>query len=231
MKIHINKEKVGNRINKIRISNRYTLEEFGKLFDTSKSNVHRWENGQAIPNKSRIEKIALQGKITVNELLYGNVEEFTRANIEGILTIFSENQKEYIIKEVSKNTTLDINYIDKIISYIENRFDYFINPVLSEWESLPENIDFEEIEKQEFQKTSDRLSTFFNAKQEYISNTDTYSGQIVELLDYLTTTDKKQALVQIIETLKTYDMDKDTLTGFNLVIEKYERLHKQNKEK
>lgn len=41
----IDKKEVGRRIRKIRINKGYTLEAFGKLFQTDKSNVHRWENG------------------------------------------------------------------------------------------------------------------------------------------------------------------------------------------
>lgn len=71
----IDKKEVGRRIRKIRINKGYTLEAFGKLFQTDKSNVHRWENGVSLPNKDRLYNISKIAGITVNELLYGNIEK------------------------------------------------------------------------------------------------------------------------------------------------------------
>lgn len=71
----VDKKAVGRRINKIRISKACTLEEFGNIFKAGKSNVRKWEIGEVLPNKERQKKLAKMGNMTVNELLYGDIEK------------------------------------------------------------------------------------------------------------------------------------------------------------
>ena len=71
----IDKKEVGRRIKQIRINKGFTLESFGKLFGVSKSNVQKWENGISLPNKDRLYNISKIAGVTVNELLYGNIEK------------------------------------------------------------------------------------------------------------------------------------------------------------
>jgi len=71
----VDKKAVGRRIREIRISKACTLEEFGNILKAGKSNVRKWEIGFTLPNKERQKKIAKMGKISVNELLYGNIEK------------------------------------------------------------------------------------------------------------------------------------------------------------
>lgn len=71
----VDKKAVGRRIREYRTSKAYTLEAFGKLFKATKSNVSDWENGRILPNKERQKKLAKLLQITVNELLYGNIEK------------------------------------------------------------------------------------------------------------------------------------------------------------
>ena len=71
----VDKKAVGRRIREYRTSKAYTLEAFGKLFGASKSNVQKWETGFTLPNKERQKKLAKLLQITVNELLYGNIEK------------------------------------------------------------------------------------------------------------------------------------------------------------
>ena len=85
MRFHINKKVVGLRIKQIRLNKGYTLEAFGKLFNTSKSNVLRWEQGLALPNKGRLADICKISDITVNELLYGSIEEFLKTNYDNLI--------------------------------------------------------------------------------------------------------------------------------------------------
>ena len=68
----VDKKEVGRRIKQIRTNKGFTLEGFGKLFNVSKSNVLKWEQGQSLPNKDRLYNISKIAGITVNELLYGN---------------------------------------------------------------------------------------------------------------------------------------------------------------
>lgn len=85
MKLHINKKNVGSRIFNIRKKMNLTLEDWGKLFNASKGNALLWEQGSSLPNRSRLEKIAKIGNITINELLYGSIEEFIVENAENII--------------------------------------------------------------------------------------------------------------------------------------------------
>ena len=59
-----------------------TLEEFGNLFQAGKSNVQKWEIGSSLPTRERLDKIAKKGNMTVNELLYGSIDEFLENNLE-----------------------------------------------------------------------------------------------------------------------------------------------------
>lgn len=88
MKIQINKKNVGLRIKQLRQDKGYTLEEFGKLlgdYQANKATVLGWENGRSLPNKERIKTIAKLDDKTVNELLYGSVEEFIRENYRTLI--------------------------------------------------------------------------------------------------------------------------------------------------
>lgn len=68
---------VGKRINGIRKENGLSMEEFGSLIDgASKGLVNNWEKGVNLPNNKRIKLIATLGRISVNELLYGSLENF-----------------------------------------------------------------------------------------------------------------------------------------------------------
>ena len=62
---------IGERIRLIRLSKGMTLEEFDKLFNTSKGIVSRWENGKGLPRPERLKKLAdISGK-SVEYILYG----------------------------------------------------------------------------------------------------------------------------------------------------------------
>ena len=87
----IDKKAVGRRIFSIRQNMNLTLKDFGKIIGASKSSISEWENGKnlppaksivsrwekgvMLPNKSRLEKIAYLGDMSVNELLYGDIEK------------------------------------------------------------------------------------------------------------------------------------------------------------
>lgn len=63
------KKKIGKKIRTIRLDKGMTLEEFGKLFNATKSIVYRWENGTSLPNPERLKAIAKIGDTTVEELI------------------------------------------------------------------------------------------------------------------------------------------------------------------
>lgn len=68
---------VGIRIKKIRTDLGYSMSQFGELISNSpKTTVNNWERGINLPKEDKLKKIALLGKVTTNELLYGTPEEF-----------------------------------------------------------------------------------------------------------------------------------------------------------
>ena len=142
MKYNINKLKVSERIFKIRNGLKLTLEQFGKLdnLNASKSIVLRWENGTSLPNRSRLEIIAKKGNLTVNELLYGSIDEFLENNLENFILNnpiissellcfnFFEITKKYL--ESKSKTINDISYI---INLLEKDFDKILDYALDDY--------------------------------------------------------------------------------------------------
>lgn len=76
---------LGERIKSIRLELGLTMEEFGQLFQTSKGTVNNWEKGRNNPNKENLKEIANLKNITVNELLYGSIEERVQSAISSFL--------------------------------------------------------------------------------------------------------------------------------------------------
>ena len=71
------KRAIGMKIHKIRLEKGMTLEEFGKIFGASKSNVRSWEIGKNLPNPERLKTIAKLADMTVEELLSPIVNFYT----------------------------------------------------------------------------------------------------------------------------------------------------------
>ena len=152
MKIKINKKLVGLRIKNIRTTLFYTLEEFGNLkgIEAGKSNVSTWERGSSIPNITRLGVIAQYGNITVNELLYGSIDEFLENNIEMLLMNskypYSELLENYDLKEAvliyidNLNTVnkekITINEIDKIEKSFNEVLEGIIKTIIDYYERV-----------------------------------------------------------------------------------------------
>ena len=196
MKFNVDKIKVGERIFNIRNSLNLTLEQFGKLdnLKASKSIVLRWENGTSLPNRSRLDAIAKKGNMTVNELLYGSIDEFLDNNLVSILEYQTGNKissnEEYSIARLQfKKWLEDRNITLENIHYI---YDY-IDQNNASWN--PWNIDINYLETMENIKVNMQKETY----------------QLVELIEMLTEKDRKQLTKKIISKLKTYklsDIDK-----------------------
>jgi transcriptional regulator with XRE-family HTH domain len=76
--VKVNNYEVGYRINSIRKDLGLNQEDFGKrISDAHKSLVSKWETGKNLPNNERLKAIAEIGGISVNELLYGDMKNFT----------------------------------------------------------------------------------------------------------------------------------------------------------
>lgn len=80
---------VGHRIKTIRDDFKCSMEQFGRLVGgTSKAAVYNWEHGKRLPNEDSLELIAILGKVTVLQLLYGNIEDY-------IFSLFDIKSKSY----------------------------------------------------------------------------------------------------------------------------------------
>lgn len=149
MKIIIDKKAVGSRINQIRIRKGYTLEAFGKLFNVSKSNVLKWEQGQSLPNKERLASISKIADLTVNELLYGSIDEYLENNFQNLFKLTKIEDVEFDEKkiidkilnsianhnQIQGNTKITINDLDSINriynSVVLTAYDNFFNDVMA----------------------------------------------------------------------------------------------------
>lgn len=110
-----NKKDVGQRIKLIRLERGMTLEEFGKLFNTSKGIISRWENGISIPNPERLKKIAEFGDVSIEYLLNGE-------NI----SVDKKKLKKYIDFCINSLLQRDEtnNYTKKAIKYFLKKGNY-----------------------------------------------------------------------------------------------------------
>lgn len=81
------KEIFGNKVRKIRNDLGLNQEDFGKKFKSNdnpddrtgianKAVVSAWERGVSVPSNERLKIIADIGGVSVNELLYGSIEEY-----------------------------------------------------------------------------------------------------------------------------------------------------------
>ncbi|WP_240332467.1 helix-turn-helix domain-containing protein [Granulicatella sp. zg-ZJ] len=100
---------VGLRIKQIRLSLGETMEQFGERFNTSKGTVNNWEKGRNFPNKKNLLEIAQLDKISVDELLYGNILEIARKEINSTINFYK---------------SIGFNYVD---------FDYISQKVFDEF--------------------------------------------------------------------------------------------------
>lgn len=108
--MEVNNKEIGNRIKEIRLSKGWTLEELGKKLSTSKVTVFNWEKGRNKPNKENLKKIADLGRITVNELMYGDLKQFIYNSLHDELLEVDELYHK-IIEYIQLNDN-DINEID-----------------------------------------------------------------------------------------------------------------------
>ena len=100
---------VGNKIRSIRMNLGMTQEEFGNLFNATRSNVSKWERGSSLPNKTRLKAIADIGDVSVDELLYSDTDFRKLQKI-----------KEKIIKAYKLE---DINEVFEYLKQIEEIID------------------------------------------------------------------------------------------------------------
>lgn len=163
---------VGNRIKSIRLSKGLTMEEFGKHFQTSKGTINNWEKGRNLPNKENLLKIAEFGRISVNNLLYGDKAEslYNWNKVKTLMTKFFNNN---LLDEVSFLKTKNI--IDKAF-FLNLGIDDIINIYLYHNSGAKELKSLEDLQEY-FELTSEGLSDYSeNASIEEKMDRDIMAG-------------------------------------------------------
>lgn len=126
------KKELAYRINLIRILRNETLEEFAEQIKkktnfkikTTKSNVSKWEKGLNVPNDITLNAIAELGDISIDELLYGPLEQRVIRSI----TLYQE-KNNCIFGEIE---TRDV--ADKVTRFFKKQHGY--SPSNEEIENL-----------------------------------------------------------------------------------------------
>lgn len=158
---------IGLRIKKIRKKQGKTLEEFGELFSppASKSIVSRWENGKSIPNVERLQRLSEIADCSVDEILYGTLEENILMLMYRCLNYINVDYKYLTdILKVEGYSASEIYYMkDFIFFFKEDGFD--IPPT----EDLRPNEDGFTKRYREWKKTTLNSKGFSKKGIEYIS--------------------------------------------------------------
>ena len=206
MKININKKAAGSRIKQIRTNKGYTLEAFGKLFGASKSNVQKWETGFTLPNKERLASISKIADITVNELLYGSIDEFLDNNLQDLLEYQEGNTisspEEYSIARQQFKKWLEERNIT--LENITNIYDYSDQNIAT-WN--PWNINKEYLDTMENIRVNMQKETY----------------RLVGLIEMLTAKDRKHFTKKVISKLKTYQLSDSDKKYIKIIEENYDK--------
>lgn len=107
--------KVGARIRSIRKSLGVNQKDFAKLVNATVPAVSNWENGRNLPNNERLKVIAKLDNISVDELLYGNKEDYIR----GIIQEFCEDNGLLVNEKALKKTLFAHTYTAELMKYYE----------------------------------------------------------------------------------------------------------------
>ncbi len=193
MKVIIDKSKVGSRIFDIRQKMNLTLEEFGNIFNAGKSNVQKWEIGSSLPTRERLDRIAKIGNTTINQLLYGSINEFLENNIEELI---KESNYPIDLKDSKLSEQFKKQVLDYILFNLKEYSKY------QQEENPLENIDF-------------FSSLTLSLVSEYIYNdTDT----LLELfLQYRRETGEVLEKFPTKEDIDRFDISSETLEKLNTV--------------
>lgn len=167
---------VGRRIKAIRDSFNCTMEQFGQLINNAtKAAVYNWEKGKRLPNNDSLKLIAILGKTTTEDIVYGDFEKYLISLLTTDSFLYtkvknklkyshqyelfsfyesaSEEKKNLIIERVLNDTNrLNFNYfdlgniLDLFLMHTENSLK--LNLLINELPPKVENL-LIEIEKNE----------------------------------------------------------------------------------
>lgn len=96
------------------------MSQFGEIISNSpKTTVNNWERGINLPKEDKLKKVALLGKTTTNELLYGSSEEFiTKIVVDHFRVQLNPRLVQQIILFL-KQQKIDLYDEMKIIEFIQ----------------------------------------------------------------------------------------------------------------
>ena len=192
MKIKINKKAVGSRIRQIRLNKGYTLEGFGKLFGASKGNVQQWENGVSLPNAERIASICKVADITVNELLYGSIDEFIDNNLSTIHEYLTGRESFSSVDEYNDTRYSLSMWLEERGITLENI--HYVYDYLEQNTSIPGTWDLEA----SYQRTLDNIEERVKVD----------SALFCELVEMLNDNDRVTLFNNLVSRIKKYKLTK-----------------------
>lgn len=119
----VDQQRVAKIIREIRTDLGYSMAQFGELISNSpKTTVNNWERGINLPKEDKLKKIALLGKTTVEELLYGTPEE--------VIIIIMKKNFSLPVRKIDVNKILGILKSRKICPYDELKVIELIQTML-----------------------------------------------------------------------------------------------------
>lgn len=183
--MEINKAALGKMIKNIRVAEKDTLESFAEKINirtngvvkSGKSNVSRWEKGENVPSDITLKAIAEIGKVTVDELLYGDKESYLMKSINEKLTRNLKYWKE--------NSSLDLyNYVQKyhsrLVDSILQDFHSFMFTENSSYEDIDRFVEYKigEFIINSYTSTDDLLNITIDELEKMIKDTKILIGEI-----------------------------------------------------
>lgn len=119
----VDKQSIGKRIERIRLSMGMNKKEFGKLFNATSSLVGKWEYGEVLPLPERLSEIAFQGQISVDELMSGDTVrietiELFRGGDHDIRNFLIAGINDEDLEELQTEFELEYSDVEEIISRI-----------------------------------------------------------------------------------------------------------------
>ncbi|GKS53948.1 helix-turn-helix domain-containing protein [Enterococcus mundtii] len=159
---YLNKQKIGQRIKKIRTSLGLNMEEFGEKLGTSKGAVNNWEKGKNLPNAKRLSQITQLGVMTKNELMYGSVSDVIKELIDFSDYILIKRRDEKIsTKELSEKFG---NYFDeKTFLKIVNIGNFI---AMSNSDNIPNPPEFKIAQKDRSADDWERINLYFQKQHQ-----------------------------------------------------------------
>lgn len=125
---------LGNRIEKIRRNKGMNKTEFGALFGATGSLVNKWEKELVTPNEERIRRISQISDISVNELLYGSLDDYAKFLLDKL-------QDKLEVDESIDNIFIE-PIINQAINYLSPTRDYTpLEERFNNADQLKENFD------------------------------------------------------------------------------------------